>query len=65
MQEADHALRAAMADASLINLPEEWWHFRLDPEPTPGSYCDVPVTASGLPAPSARDRARVDPAIRP
>ena len=59
-----HALRAAMAAEGFVNLPEEWWHFRLQPEPTPGIYYDVPVTSAGLPAPSARDRARVDPAIR-
>lgn len=40
-----HLLREAMAAEGFVNLPEEWWHFRLDPEPSPDMYYDVPVTA--------------------
>jgi len=25
------------------NYPLEWWHFTLDPEPSPGVAYDVPV----------------------
>lgn len=39
-----HRLRTAMAAEGFLNLPEEWWHYRLDPEPAPGSYYDVPIT---------------------
>lgn len=41
-----HALRDAMAAQGFVNLPEEWWHFRLDPEPSPDTYYDIPVTDS-------------------
>ncbi len=47
-----HRLRDAMAAEGFANLPEEWWHFRLDPEPSPDRYYDVPVTA-----PPTRDAA--------
>ena len=47
-----HRLRDAMAAEGFVNLPEEWWHFRLDPEPSPDRYFDVPVTA-----PPTRDAA--------
>ncbi len=47
-----HRLRDAMAAEGFVNLPEEWWHFRLDPEPSPDRYYDVPVTA-----PPTRDAA--------
>ena len=47
-----HRLRGAMAAEGFANLPEEWWHFRLDPEPSPDRYYDVPVTA-----PPTRDAA--------
>lgn len=46
-----HALRAAMAAEGFVNLPEEWWHFRLDPEPAPQVCHDVPVDI----APPPRD----------
>lgn len=42
-------LRAVMTAQGFVNLPEEWWHYRLDPEPTPGTYYDVPITASDAP----------------
>lgn len=38
-----HALRAAMAAEGFVNLAEEWWHFRLEPEPAPDTCYDVPV----------------------
>ena len=38
------ALRDAMAAQGFANYPEEWWHFRLDPEPDPNTYYDIPVT---------------------
>ena len=47
-----HRLRDAMAAEGFVNLPEEWWHFRLNPEPSPDRYYDVPVTA-----PPTRDAA--------
>src|SRR5690606_34647218 len=38
-------LREAMEAAGFRNYPMEWWHFTLQPEPTPDTYHDVPVTA--------------------
>ncbi len=38
------SLRDAMTAQGFVNLPEEWWHYRLEPEPTPGTYYDVPIT---------------------
>jgi CubicO group peptidase (beta-lactamase class C family) len=44
-----HANRYTLGDAmraqGFVNLPEEWWHFTLKPEPSPHVYFDVPVTA--------------------
>ncbi|HRO63686.1 M15 family metallopeptidase [Thermomonas sp.] len=37
-------LRDAMQAHGFINLPEEWWHYRLEHEPSPRSYYDVPIT---------------------
>ncbi|MDE2407681.1 MAG: serine hydrolase [Xanthomonadaceae bacterium] len=34
-----------MRAQGFVNLPEEWWHFTLKPEPSPHVYFDVPVTA--------------------
>ncbi|QNN71643.1 serine hydrolase [Thermomonas carbonis] len=31
----------------------EWWHYTFQPEPTPGTYYDVPVTAPESPMPDA------------
>lgn len=36
-------LRAAMQAQGFVNLPEEWWHYRLNPEPSPQMYYDVPI----------------------
>src|SRR5690606_27068807 len=36
-----------------VNLPEEWWHFRLDPEPDALTYYDVPVTYDANDTPHA------------
>jgi D-alanyl-D-alanine dipeptidase len=38
-----HVLGDAMARAGFRNYPMEWWHFTLQPEPTPGMQYDVPV----------------------
>lgn len=40
-----HLLRDAMQAQGFVNLPEEWWHFTLKPEPSATTYYDVPVTA--------------------
>lgn len=48
------ALRDAMAAQGFANLPEEWWHYRLDPEPDPATYYDIPVT---IPENPSRDAA--------
>ena len=48
-----HALRDAMATQGFVNLPEEWWHFRLDPEPAPTEYYDIPVSHSDASTPDA------------
>ncbi len=42
-------LRDAMAAQGFVNLPEEWWHFRLEPEPSPQTYYDVPVSLPKMP----------------
>jgi len=36
-------LRDAMQRAGLRNYPMEWWHFTLDPEPSPKTFFDVPI----------------------
>jgi len=36
-------LRALMQRHGWRNLPEEWWHYTLEPEPYPQRYFDVPV----------------------
>lgn len=36
-------LRTVMQTQGFVNLPEEWWHYRLNPEPSPQSYYDVPI----------------------
>jgi zinc D-Ala-D-Ala dipeptidase len=36
-------LRAAMERRGFKNLPVEWWHYTLAPEPYPDTYFDVPV----------------------
>jgi D-alanyl-D-alanine dipeptidase len=38
-----HLLREAMQQGGFRNYPMEWWHFTLDPEPTPDVMYDVPV----------------------
>lgn len=48
-----HALRDAMQAAGFRNYPMEWWHYTFQPEPTPGMYYDVPVTAPESPMPDA------------
>lgn len=47
-----NVLLEAMAAQGFANYPEEWWHFRLEPEPDPGTYYDIPVT---YPEDAARD----------
>jgi D-alanyl-D-alanine dipeptidase len=36
-------LRNAMAREGFKNYPLEWWHYTLEPEPTPHTLYDVPV----------------------
>ncbi len=48
------ALLQAMAAQGFANYPEEWWHYRLDPEADPLTYYDIPVT---YPENSTRDAA--------
>ena len=38
-------LRAAMSTQGFRNYAMEWWHYTFQPEPTPGTLYDVPVTA--------------------
>ena len=40
-----HLLRDAMQAQGFRNYPMEWWHYTLQPEPTPDTLYDVPVTA--------------------
>lgn len=44
---AQHAnrllLRAAMQREGFHNYPMEWWHYTLQPEPTPNTIYDVPI----------------------
>ena len=43
-QRANRALlRQAMEAQGFRNYPLEWWHYTLQPEPTPGIQYDVPV----------------------
>lgn len=37
-------LREAMARHGFVNYPLEWWHYTLQPEPTPTLMYDVPVS---------------------
>ncbi len=46
-------LREAMQAAGFRNYPMEWWHYTFQPEPTPDTYYDVPVTAPESPMPDA------------
>lgn len=46
-------LREAMEAAGFRNYPMEWWHYTFQPEPTPDTYYDVPVTAPESPMPDA------------
>ncbi len=36
-------LREAMQKRGFRNYPLEWWHYTLQPEPTPGTAYDIPV----------------------
>ena len=36
-------LRAAMEREGFVNYPMEWWHYTLQPEPTPHTIYNVPV----------------------
>jgi len=36
-------LRTAMKRGGFRNYPFEWWHYTLDPEPTPDTYYDLPI----------------------
>ena len=36
-------LRDAMQREGFRNYPMEWWHYTLEPEPTPHTIYDVPV----------------------
>ena len=42
-RESRHALRDAMAAAGFVNYADEWWHYTLQPEPSPRTAYDVPV----------------------
>jgi CubicO group peptidase (beta-lactamase class C family) len=44
-----HVLLDAMAAQGFRNYPMEWWHYTLQPEPTPHTLYDVPVTAPEAP----------------
>lgn len=44
-----HLLRAAMAAHGFRNYPMEWWHFTFQPEPSPHTLYDVPVTSPEQP----------------
>ena len=46
-------LRDAMQAAGFRNYPMEWWHYTFQPEPTPRTYYDVPVTAPESTMPDA------------
>lgn len=46
-------LRDAMHAAGFRNYPMEWWHYTFQPEPTPGIFYDVPVTAPESAMPDA------------
>ena len=46
-------LRDAMQAAGFRNYPMEWWHYTFQPEPTPRTYYDVPVTSPESPMPDA------------
>jgi CubicO group peptidase (beta-lactamase class C family) len=48
-----HRLLDAMAAQGFRNYAMEWWHYTLQPEPTPHLMYDVPVTAPDLPMPQA------------
>ncbi|WP_411757646.1 M15 family metallopeptidase [Streptomyces venezuelae] len=41
-------LKAALGEQGWVNLPEEWWHFRLADEPYPDRYFDVPVGSAAV-----------------
>ena len=41
-------LRDIMTGAGFVPLPEEWWHFRLDPEPYPDTYFTFPVNEASV-----------------
>ncbi len=38
-----HQLRAAMNAAGFQNYTKEWWHYRFEPEPSPGTIYDIPI----------------------
>ena len=48
-----HLLRDAMAAQGFRNYAMEWWHYTYQPEPTPGTLYDVPLTAPEDPMPNA------------
>ena len=48
-----HVLLDAMAAQGFRNYAMEWWHYTLQPEPTPRTLYDVPVTAPDTPMPQA------------
>ncbi|MEV8537136.1 M15 family metallopeptidase [Streptomyces sp. NPDC051211] len=41
-------LKAALGEQGFVNLPEEWWHFRLGEEPYPDRYFDFPVGSAAV-----------------
>ena len=54
-------LRDAMQAAGFRNYPMEWWHYTFQPEPTPGTFYDVPVTAPESPMPDAAIERLMEP----
>ncbi|WP_241845542.1 M15 family metallopeptidase [Streptomyces silvensis] len=44
-------LKETLAQAGLVNLPEEWWHYTYKPEPFPDTYFDFPVSYRSLSSP--------------
>ncbi|MFB6809298.1 M15 family metallopeptidase [Streptomyces sp. NPDC056387] len=41
-------LRQALSAQGFVNLPEEWWHFTLEPEAFPDSRFDFPVAVASV-----------------
>ncbi|MFI6349786.1 M15 family metallopeptidase [Streptomyces sp. NPDC050560] len=42
-------LRDILSPQGFENLPEEWWHYTLEPETFPDTYFDFPISRASLP----------------